>query len=127
MVCNDSPVLDIDLQTCSVKDLDFSNKFSLVANRTDYIHAFVGWFEVYFSHGSQTIKLSTSMELKNTHWKQSVFYIDDEIPIRKGEMIEGSILAKKDKLNPRELNIKLSYRLGNEGYSSRNKRWSKYS
>jgi len=74
-----------------VQDLDFSSEYSLVAYKTDYIHALAGWFETHFSFGKQKINLSTSMELKGTHWKQSVFYLDDEIAIKKGEKITGSI------------------------------------
>jgi len=74
-----------------VQDLDFSSEYSLVAYKTDYIHALAGWFETHFSFGKQKINLSTSMELKGTHWKQSVFYLDDEIPIKKGEKLTGSI------------------------------------
>ncbi len=54
------------------------------------------------------------MELKGTHWKQAVFYLDDEVPIKKGEKLNGSILVKKDTKNPRELNIKISYHLHEE-------------
>jgi len=92
LVTNDCPVLDLDLQTCTVKDLDFSSEYTLTAFKTDYVHAYVSWFETYFSHGKIPVKLSTSMELKGTHWKQAVFYVDDEIPIKKGEKIKGSIL-----------------------------------
>jgi len=54
------------------------------------------------------------MEMKSTHWKQAVFYLDDEIAIKKGEQLKGSILVKKDTKNPRELNIKISYHLNEE-------------
>lgn len=60
LVTNDCPVLDIDLGKCTVADLDFSSEYTLTAFKTDYIHAYVGWFETYFSYGYQTIKLSTS-------------------------------------------------------------------
>ena len=58
--------------------------------------------------------LTTSMECKSTHWKQATFYIDDEIPVKKGEKLYGSILVKKDPKYPRELNIKISYHLHEE-------------
>lgn len=98
------------MQTCKVGDLDFSSEYCLTAYKTDYIHALVGWFETYFSHGNNKVCLSTSMEMQGTHWKQSVFYVDDEIAIKKGEKLTGSILVKKDTKNPRELNIKVSYK-----------------
>jgi len=97
-----------------VADLDFTSEYSLVAFKTDYLHAIVGWFETSFNHGSQKVVLSTSADRPNTHWKQAVFYIDDEVAIKKGEKLNGSILVKKDTKNPRELNIKISYHLHEE-------------
>lgn len=47
--------------------------------------------------------------MQPTHWKQTTLYLDEEIPLKKGEILEGSILVKKNQNNPRELDIKTSY------------------
>lgn len=40
-----------------------------------------------------------------------MLYIRDDLPLKKGETVEGSLLLKKSSKNPRELCIKLSYHL----------------
>lgn len=47
--------------------------------------------------------------MEATHWKQTIFYFNDDIPLKAGESISGSFLMKKNQKNPRELDIKLSY------------------
>jgi protein arginine N-methyltransferase 1 len=59
LVTTDCPVLDVDLEKCTVADLDFCSEYRITAKRTDYIHAIVGWFETHFTHGQQNINLST--------------------------------------------------------------------
>ncbi len=51
---------------------------------------------------------------KETHWKQTVFYIDTFIPVTKGDEISGSFAVKKAKKNPRELDVKISFHLQSE-------------
>lgn len=48
---------------------------------------------------------------KETHWKQTVFYIDSFIPVKKNDELRGSIAVKKCKENARELDIKISFNL----------------
>jgi type I protein arginine methyltransferase len=57
---------------------------------------------------------------KETHWKQTVLYLNDVIKVSKGDTLRGSIAVKKSTVNPRELDIKLSYRIEND-YTSLNK------
>ena len=64
-----SPILDIDLKTVKVEDLNFTSKFELKVHRDDYVHAVLGWFDVYFSKCHIPIKLSTSPFSTSTHWK----------------------------------------------------------
>lgn len=50
-------ILDIDIKTVKVEDLNFSHEYQLRIHRDDYVHALVGWlhmlyinrFDVYFS------------------------------------------------------------------------------
>jgi protein arginine N-methyltransferase 1 len=36
-------ILDIDIKTVKVEDLNFSHKFELKIHRDDYVHALIGW------------------------------------------------------------------------------------
>ena len=44
-----------------------------------------------------------------THWKQTIFYFKDDIGMKAGESITGTLLMKKNLKNHRDLDIKLSY------------------
>jgi len=102
-------ILDIDIKKCKISDLDFASEYRLNVKRDDKVHALVAWFEVYFTKCMPTVKLSTSPYLRETHWKQTVLYLNDVLPVKKGDQIWGSIAVKKAEKNVRELDIKLSY------------------
>jgi protein arginine N-methyltransferase 1 len=67
---NAPAILDIDIKTVKVEDLNFSVAYELKIMRDDYVHALVGWyiihiielrrFDVFFSKAHIPIKLSTS-------------------------------------------------------------------
>jgi hypothetical protein len=45
-----------------------------------------------------------------------ILYLKDDIPVKKGEELKGTLLLKKSELNPRDLDVKLSYHYwGNNG------------
>jgi len=58
--------------------------------------------------------LSTSPYSKATHWKQTVFYMQNDIDVKRGDVIKGSIANRKSLVNFRELDIKISYHIENE-------------
>lgn len=100
---------EFDLLTCKVEDLAFTAPFKIFANRDDYIHAFVTFFTVDFSACHKRTGFSTGPDSKYTHWKQTVFYIRDEITANKGEMIEGEFEIKPNKRNKRDLDLKINF------------------
>ena len=53
-------ILDIDIKTVKVSDLDFSSEYKLNIKRDDKVHALIAWFDVYFTKGATPVKLSTS-------------------------------------------------------------------
>lgn len=131
IVTTECPVFDVDLQTCKIADLDFSSKYKIAALDDTYVNGLVAWFDVFFSFGERRVKLTTSklwflfvflryvpnLEgplMQPTHWKQTTLYLDEEVPLKKGEILEGSILVKKNQNNPRELDIKTSYHFNHE-------------
>ena len=75
---------------------------------------FVSWFDCDFSHGSKKICLSTSPYRKQTHWKQTVFYIDEPLEVGAGDVIKGRVSVQKASENHRELNVELEFRLNGE-------------
>jgi protein arginine N-methyltransferase 1 len=115
MVMSDSSkVLELDLCTMKPGDVEFSSEYKLTCNYDDKVHALVGWWDCEFSNLGKPVTLSTSPFRKGTHWKQTVFYLEHDIEVRKGDMIYGSIANSKSKTNFRELDIKISYHINSE-------------
>lgn len=56
----------------------------------------------------QSVLLSTSPYKPETHWKQSVLYLDEEISVKQDFQITGSVSLSPHVSNPRFLTINLS-------------------
>jgi len=78
------------------------------------IHGFVTWFDCLFTHGGKSINLSTSPYKKQTHWKQTIFYVEKPFEVNPGDSITGNINVVKAKVNPRELDVYIEYKLNSE-------------
>lgn len=104
-------IWEIDLHTCSRKDLDFVVPWSLKTTRKDFLHAMVVWFDTSFRACSPPVVLSTSPADRPTHWKQTVLYFNDSLVVNEGETLHGMLAVRKNAANPRDLDVKLSYEL----------------
>lgn len=51
---------------------------------------------------------------KSTHWKQTLFYLEKSLKAKTGDYLRGSICVRKNKKNPREIDVKLSYKLDSD-------------
>ena len=60
IISNSCPILDINLETVTAKELDFASKYQIEIKHNDKLSGLVAWFDVYFSHGSEAVRLSTS-------------------------------------------------------------------
>ncbi|KAH9418471.1 arginine methyltransferase 1 [Dermatophagoides pteronyssinus] len=107
IVTNYYKVKEVDLYTVTIDDLTFESNFSLIAKRSDHIHALVTFFSVEFSKCLKTIGFSTSPEHRTTHWKQTIFYIDDYMTIANGEEIVGTFYMAPNLKNRRDMDIKI--------------------
>ena len=106
-----APVFEADLEKVTLDQLSFVSTFKLQVTRKDNFNAFVGWFEVGFTHCHKPVTLTTSPKFKSTHWKQTIFYLDPVVPVEGGQMIEGTIAVRYNPVHHRELDIKLSYNI----------------
>jgi len=103
-------VLTLDLATVRQEDLTFTAPFRLVANRDDFCHALVASFDIEFTRCHKKVSFSTAPGSPYTHWKQTVFYLDDVLSVKKGEEIRGEFSCKPGEKNPRDLELNISYR-----------------
>ena len=113
---NSCRIFDIDLYKVKKEELDFSSKYKLRFNRdNDYFSGIVAWFETGFTKLNKKFSLNTSPFLKSTHWQQTVFYTKNDIPVRNGDEVEGSICVRKSETNFRQLDIKISFNVKYDG------------
>ncbi|CAO3644697.1 unnamed protein product [Cunninghamella echinulata] len=100
---------EIDILTVKKEDLTFKVPFKITATRDDYLHAFISWFDIGFTKCHKPVYFSTGPLAHYTHWKQTVFYTNNDLPIKKGDTIEGTIDCAPNKSNPRDLDIIIDY------------------
>jgi protein arginine N-methyltransferase 1 len=115
MLTNSVKILDINIMTAKIEDLEFKAPFSLVVNRRDTCHALVAYFDIDFSFSRNRIQFSTGPRAPYTHWKQTIFYFDRDLVVNEGEQINGNILVKPNAKNPRDLDIVIDYSLKGTG------------
>ena len=107
VISDAAAILDIDLYTVTKEELDFSSKFEITLNNTENCHAFLAYFDVSFSKCLTPTGFSTSPSHKRTHWKQVVFYLEEILACKKGEVIKGTIKVNRNAGNPRDLDIQI--------------------
>ncbi|KAI9884046.1 MAG: type I protein arginine N-methyltransferase Rmt1 [Watsoniomyces obsoletus] len=114
VVTDPTAFLTLDLYTVKPEDLAFSAPFSLKIRRSDFIHALIAWFDIDFTACHRPIRFSTGPHTKYTHWKQTVFYINDALTVEEGEVVSGVLTNKPNEQNKRDLDIRIEYRLETE-------------
>lgn len=122
-VCSDVVTLkDLPLQTITIKQLDFVSKFEVVVQRDGNVNAFGGWFDTWFTRDGHAIPkeqqmqkvegetfMTTSPFGEDTHWKQTTFFLEESIAVKKGDRIQGTFTCHKGTDNPRELECEIEY------------------
>ncbi|KAI3370819.1 hypothetical protein L3Q82_007345 [Scortum barcoo] len=96
---------EVDIYTVKAEDLSFTSAFCLQIQRNDYIHALVTYFHIEFTKCHKKTGFSTAPDAPYTHWKQTVFYLEDYLTVRRGEEITGSIAMKPNEKNVRDLDF----------------------
>jgi len=102
-------IFEIDCYKIKIEDLAFKSKFTLTMKRNDYLHAFVAFFDIIFSKCHKNVWFSTGPYADYTHWKQTVFYLEDILMVSEGEQLVGEIDVSPNKKNPRDMDIAIDY------------------
>jgi protein arginine N-methyltransferase 1 len=114
VVTDPAAVITFDLYTVQPADLAFTLPYTITAKRSDFVHALIAWFDIEFSACHKPIRFSTGPHTKYTHWKQTVFYLQDALTVEDGETIEGVLSNKPSEKNHRDLDIKITYKLNTD-------------
>merc|ERR1711993_199019 len=107
VVTNSCLLKEIDIQTCTKDDIPFESPFNLQIKRNDYAQALVTFFNIEFTKCHKRVGFSTAPEAPYTHWKQTVFYLDEYITAKKGEEIFGMFKMKPNTRNKRDLDFEI--------------------
>lgn len=107
VVTNSCLLKEIDLYTVKKEDLNFESKFHLQVRRNDFIQALVTFFNVEFTKSHKRLGFSTAPEAPYTHWKQTVFYFDDYMTVKKFEEITGTFSMRQNARNNRDLDFEI--------------------
>jgi len=110
IVTDHCSILSIDLYNVKKEELDFRAPFRLKGTRQDACHAFVVYFDIWFTSASPPVHFSTGPHAEYTHWKQTVFYLEDVLLINDGEEILGALAAKPNARNHRDIDIAILYK-----------------
>jgi type I protein arginine methyltransferase len=125
------PFLQLDLHAIALKDLVFKRKWQFTLNKDiDALDGFVIWFDAFFmpSRGDKVpentkaedwhkedqkgVAFTTGPNGKETHWRQSVFFVDntiDGLAYKEGQKIAGELEYAVSTDNSRALDITLSW------------------
>ncbi|XP_077356863.1 protein arginine N-methyltransferase 8-B-like isoform X3 [Festucalex cinctus] len=107
VVTNACLLKEVDIYTVKSDELTFTSAFCLQVQRNDYVHALVTYFSIDFSKCHKKTGFSTAPDAASTHWKQTVFYLEDYLTVKKGEEIFGSIAVRPNENNVRDLEFTL--------------------
>lgn len=114
LVTNSFLVKEVDLYTVTKADLEFHSQFQLTVKRNDFVQALVTYFNVEFTKCHKRLGFSTSPESNYTHWKQTVFYFDEYLTVKRNEEIFGTFAMKPNARNNRDLDFMIDLQFKGE-------------
>ncbi|KAK1784833.1 hypothetical protein P4O66_018183 [Electrophorus voltai] len=105
VVTNSCLLKEVDIYTVKPEDLSFTSAFCLQIQKNDYVHALVTYFNIEFTKCHKKTGFSTAPDAPFTHWKQTVFYLEEYLTVKRGEEIVGSITMRPNEKNTRDLDF----------------------
>lgn len=105
---------EIDLSTVTINQLSNVNGcFRIFSFGSASLSAFCIFFTVTFP-GLCPLVLSTSPFNSETHWKQTVLYLDQDVRVTQDTVVEGKVMMYPSEESPRHICIQVDYTIGNE-------------
>ncbi|XP_023176144.2 protein arginine N-methyltransferase 1 [Drosophila hydei] len=97
-------IANFDMMTVDLNYSNFTHEFHLKCTQTGKLAAFVGYFDTFFDLDKQ-IMFSTSPTETPTHWKQTVFFMDQPQTVQKDQVISGKIMSRRHQGDARALRV----------------------
>nr|XP_033771990.1 protein arginine N-methyltransferase 6 [Geotrypetes seraphini] len=113
----------LDLGRATLDDIrTLRGNFSCYCFGSALMHGFCIWFSVTFPGREKPLVLSTSPFQEETHWKQTLLYLDQPVTVFQDTGISGDIAMRPSEHNPRHLRVRLNYRIGAQEKRTKNYR-----
>ncbi|XP_072181599.1 protein arginine N-methyltransferase 6-like [Diadema setosum] len=104
---------ELDLYTLTPSDLKcMKMPFKFMCYGRQAFCGFTSWFTVTFDagiKGKEPLILSTSPEKHVTHWRQSCMYLEYPVSVEQDTVIAGNITLTPGEMNPRFLEIEVTF------------------
>lgn len=97
-------IANFDMMTVDLNYPNFTYEFNLKCTQTGKLAAFVGYFDTMFELENK-VMFSTSPDETPTHWKQTVFFIEQPQVVQKGDVISGKISSRRHQGDVRALRV----------------------
>lgn len=107
-------VTSVDLKTMKREDINIDAPFVLRARRRDICSAFLTYYDLEFSQCHRSVFFSTAPGSEWTGYKQTLFYIQRDLELGKGEVIKGNLKISMKKDNNREVDISITFSTGQQ-------------
>ena len=100
-------ICELDINTCDLSYSNFSYDFSLEVTKDSKMTSIVGYFDTFFDLPQEKVSFSTSPAATPTHWQQVVFYFDEPVDVKIGEVVTGKFICQRDRKDLRSLNVEI--------------------
>ncbi|AOW04770.1 YALI0E00660p [Yarrowia lipolytica CLIB122] len=129
-------IRELELHTLTLGDLaDFTSDFKIVMEKDADVTLLIVHFDTFFTVDREThtiekdsqtgswpsqgtgISFSTGPHVTPTHWKAAGLPLQKKYPLKKGDVIEGTMRFKKGHENSRDLHIVLDTKVGGDDIS----------
>lgn len=95
VITTSNVICEIDMYKCDVDSVNFSSQFNLQVLKDGFLTFLVGYFDTFFEL-PDSVSFSTGPLSPPTHWKQTIFYLKDPIPVKKGDNISGKLTCNRN-------------------------------
>lgn len=106
-------ILQLDMRTVQISDLEtMCGELRFDIQKAGTLHGFTAWFSVHFQsleEGQPQQVLSTGPLHPTTHWKQTLFMMDDPVPVHTGDVVTGSVVLQRNPVWRRHMSVSLSW------------------
>ncbi|XP_061548761.1 protein arginine N-methyltransferase 2 isoform X2 [Phycodurus eques] len=106
-------VIRLDMYTLQVADLEeMQGEFKFRLDQSGVFHGFTAWFSVCFEsleEGGAPVELNTGPDSEPTHWKQTLFMLDEPVSVRAADLISGTVILRRNPVWRRHLTVTIHW------------------